>query len=153
MNNIESSKKQRCWRALEDFIGVNEDGHEYYFMYRKIMPCRVFVVRKPFIVPMTHHVAVVVHDGHRTRTFEHGIRGLPMPNFVYRSDVESDIVEVGETPMTISDIESYERTLPTHYVLGVRDCRHHAADILEFCGIRNAKVANRELTARTFGSG
>lgn len=106
-------------------------------------PCKVFVVRKPFIFPMTHHVAVLVHDGHRSRIFEHGIRGLRIPDCMYRKRSHDELVYVGETPMTILDIESFERTLPDHYMLGVRDCRHHALDILGFCGYSYTKVTTR----------
>jgi len=119
------------------------------------MSCRVYVIRKPFRVPRTHHVAVLVVDLHgaqRHRLFEHS-SGIAIPRYLYKTEADLIVEDLGDTAMTIEAIEAYEKTLPKHYLLGVRDCRHHASDILEFCGVfRNANVAYTALTARASGS-
>jgi len=104
--------------------------------------CRVFVVQKAFVVPRTHHVAVLVVDIHgqqRHRLFEHG-SGIAIPRSLYRKNADLEIEDLGDTIKTIEDIERYEKTLPKHYVLGARDCRHHARDILAFCGVDDDKI-------------
>lgn len=104
--------------------------------------CRVYVIRKAFVVPKTHHVAVLVIDVHgqqRHRLFEHG-SNITIPRYLFKNPEDLIIEDLGDTPKTIEDVERYEKTLPKHYVLGARDCRHHARDILTFCGVDDDKI-------------
>jgi hypothetical protein len=53
---------------------------------------------------------------------------------VWKTDWKDEIsIQLPNIPMDMDDIMSHEKTLPSMYMLGVRDCRHHVSDMLHFC--------------------
>lgn len=85
-------------------------------------------------VPL-YHVALLGED-RRTgakRLFEHGpIR----TNHCMLDQCELENAVLAPLPpvaYTIDDIRDFESTLPTRYILGVRDCRHHVRDLMAWC--------------------
>lgn len=42
-------------------------------------------------------------------------------------------IQLPNIPMDMETIIEHEESLPSMYVLGVRDCRHHVSDMLNFC--------------------
>lgn len=92
----------------------------------------VYILKKPCIIPGIHHVAVLVRDPKTDahRVFEH-TSNVRIVKYMFLKPQQLTLM--GRTPMTMEDIVAYEETLPKKYILGVRDCRHHASDILRFC--------------------
>jgi hypothetical protein len=67
-------------------------------------------------------------DTHR-RIFEHG----PVKYDVHRSMCDKTLlIELPYVHNSIEDIVAFESMLPTTYLLGYRDCRHHVLDLLEY---------------------
>jgi len=96
-------------------------------------------------VPGIHHVGLLAVSENETRVFEHGpVRSFtvdtPNPTAATLYDAGAPLYDAGAplyVPLpsvhnSIADIAAFERTLPRHYVLGVRDCRHHALDLLMY---------------------
>jgi hypothetical protein len=89
-------------------------------------------LRLPGPVPL-YHVGLLgedVHTGER-RLFEHG----PEDWVGNRFAIQDDVVCTPLPPVyrALDDISEYANTLPQAYILGIRDCRHHVADILKWC--------------------
>lgn len=42
-------------------------------------------------------------------------------------------IQLPNIPMDMETIIDHEQSLPNMYILGVRDCRHHVSDMLNFC--------------------
>jgi hypothetical protein len=42
-------------------------------------------------------------------------------------------IALPDIPVTIDDIEEYEKKLSKVYIFGCMDCRHHVADMLKLC--------------------
>jgi hypothetical protein len=100
-------------------------------------------------VPGIHHVGLLAVSEYETRIFEHGpVRSCTVdtnPTAATLYDAGASLYDAGASlydagayvPLpsvhnSIADIAAFERTLPRHYVLGVRDCRHHALDLLTY---------------------
>lgn len=75
------------------------------------------------------HVGLLVEERGFSKIFEHG----PIKYDRYRP-VEDDSILVPLPPIhqSIRHLEDFEATLPKTYVLGVRDCRHHTLDLLQY---------------------
>lgn len=77
------------------------------------------------------HVGLFVEERGFSKIFEHG----PIKYDRYRSvsdDIDSILVPLPPIHQSIRHLEDFEATLPTTYVLGVRDCRHHTLDLLQY---------------------
>lgn len=89
-----------------------------------------------------YHVALLGEDavtGSR-RVFEHGPLRVVDSNKdaclrdQRRCTIEDAIVSpLPAVEYTIDEIAEYEKTLPTQYIIGRRDCRHHVRDLLTWC--------------------
>ena len=42
-------------------------------------------------------------------------------------------IQLPNIPFELQEIVEFEDTLPSNYVFGMRDCRHHVSDVLRFC--------------------
>jgi hypothetical protein len=93
---------------------------------------RVYYIRQNLIVPFSiyrplYHVALLSIRDDIARS--HHLRSkLYMP----RTDGNIHIVALPMVSDTPDDIAAYEATLPNTYILGIRDCRHHALDVLNY---------------------
>lgn len=80
--------------------------------------------------PHIYHVGLVAESSGRKHIFEHGpieydpLRALEFEDTVY--------VQLPSVINTIDDILTFELTLPTKYIIGMRDCRHHVIDLLDY---------------------
>ena len=89
-------------------------------------------------VPGIHHVGLLAVSENETRVFEHGpVRSFTNPtaaSTLYDAPLYDAplYVPLPSVYNSLADIAAFERTLPRHYVLGVRDCRHHALDLLTY---------------------
>lgn len=110
--------------------------HVYGDIYHKInrATCTGYISKVTLLqqrIPGTplYHVGLAVEERGFSKIFEHGpIRYDPYRPF------EDDGINVLLPPIkhTIRALEEFESTLPTQYVLGLRDCRHHVLDFLEY---------------------
>ena len=49
-------------------------------------------------------------------------------------DWEQEVsIQLPNIPYGMTEIITYDKSLPDFYWVGVRDCRHHAVDMLRFC--------------------
>lgn len=78
--------------------------------------------------PPLYHVGLVVMERDDSYIFEHG----PVKYDPYREWSESIAIPLPSVHQTIRDIQHYESTLPEKYIVGIRDCRHHVIDLLDF---------------------
>lgn len=81
--------------------------------------------------PMIYHVGLLAEatDEDAKRLFEHG----PITYDPFRSLAEDTItVPLPPVKESIHDILAFEQTLSKTYVVGIRDCRHHVLDLLEY---------------------
>lgn len=46
---------------------------------------------------------------------------------------QEEIIQMPNISLEIQDILKLESELPSMYVLGIRDCRHHVVDMLQLC--------------------
>ena len=76
-----------------------------------------------------YHVGLLVHTGANRRIFEHG----PV-QYDHRRSLEDGTITVPLPTVwnSIDDIAEFESTLPKQYLIGVRDCRHHVLDLLDY---------------------
>ena len=75
-----------------------------------------------------YHVGLVVMERDDSYIFEHG----PVKYDPYREWSESIVIPLPSVRQSIRDIQHYESTLPQKYIVGIRDCRHHVIDLLDF---------------------
>lgn len=90
---------------------------------------RVCLLQQRVCPPLIYHVGVLVanEDGRR-HLLEHG----PVKYDPTRSLESCYAVALPSVHNTVDDIMEFERSLPTEYVIGIRDCRHHVLDVLEY---------------------
>lgn len=74
-----------------------------------------------------YHVGLYVEERGFAKIFEHG----PVHYDRFR-EVDGVIVPLPHIKHSIRALEEFEATLPTEYIPGIRDCRHHVLDILQF---------------------
>jgi hypothetical protein len=83
-----------------------------------------------------YHIALLGEDtvtGAR-RVFEHGpIRTAADSNKDAQTIQNAIVSPLPAVEYTIDDIAEFEKTLPTQYIIGRRDCRHHVRDLLTWC--------------------
>lgn len=80
------------------------------------------------VCPPIYHVGLLVDSGTGRHIFEHG----PIA-YDQRRDIDfSLVVPLPTVWNSIGDILDFEDTLPKHYIVGVRDCRHHVLDLLDY---------------------
>jgi hypothetical protein len=79
--------------------------------------------------PHTYHVGIVARSGEARRLFEHG-------PIMYDPDRpfgdETITIPMPSVRDSIEEIEAFEKTLQTSYVLGYYDCRHRVLDLLTY---------------------
>lgn len=80
--------------------------------------------------PLLYHVALHGESDDAYRIFEHG----PVRYDPYRTYDEFDTLVLDLPPVrnSLEDISAFEATLPSGYLIGVRDCRHHVLDLLDY---------------------
>jgi hypothetical protein len=91
---------------------------------------RVYYIRQKLIVPSpvpVYHVALLSARDDIVRAHQ-----LCSKLIVPESDGDMHIVALPMVSDTPDDIMAYEATLPNAYMLGIRDCRHHAMDVLNY---------------------
>ena len=86
---------------------------------------RIDVLRMP--APL-YHVGLVVAQKDEHYIFEHG----PIRYDPRREWEGSLVIPLPGVHNTIRDIQEFEHTLPDKYIVGLRDCRHHVLDLLEY---------------------
>ena len=80
--------------------------------------------------PMMYHVGILAVSEGGQRIFEHGpvafdsARDLVKENTIF--------IPLPSVANSLEDLEQFQATLPKKYVMGVRDCRHHVVDILDY---------------------
>lgn len=92
---------------------------------------RIALVRNTLYVPGVYHVALMANG---SDVFEHGPGG-PAGRFLetLATDADYDVVmDLPSVDQEVWELREFERTLPTRYRLGFRDCRHHVADLLDY---------------------
>lgn len=95
---------------------------------------RVTLLQQPVCLvkvcpPMVYHVGLIGIAGDDRRIFEHG------PIKYDQSRVMCDrtlLVPLPSVRNTLEDIIAFESTLSPQYMVGIRDCRHHVLDLLEY---------------------
>jgi len=81
------------------------------------------------IQPPLYHVGLVIMEKDLSYIAEHG----PIRYDPYRAwDHNSVTVTLPSVHNTIADVCAFETTLPKQYLVGVRDCRHHVLDLLDY---------------------
>ena len=91
---------------------------------------RVYFIRQRLIVPSPvplYHVALLSARDDIVRAHQ-----LCSKVITPRSDGRMHILALPMVSDTPDDIVAYESTLPNAYMLGIRDCRHHALDVLDY---------------------
>ena len=121
-------------------------GPLYSKIYRKVREARptgtktgvaLFQQRVCVVVcpPGIYHVGLIVRDERggvrHERILEHGPVVYDDATFSRRESA-SVFVPLPDVGDSIEDILEFERRLPKNYVIGVRDCRHHVLDLLEY---------------------
>jgi len=95
---------------------------------------RVTLLQQPVCLarvcpPMIYHVGILGFNGDERRIFEHG----PVKYDMHRPMCDNTVlIELPYVHNSLDDIAAFELTLPTTYVVGYRDCRHHVLDLLEY---------------------
>jgi len=88
---------------------------------------RVMLIQQRIQPTPVYHVGLLVEERGYSKIFEHG----PVQYDRFR-DVDGIIVPLPPIRQSIREIEDFESTLPTEYLLGIRDCRHHVLDLLHY---------------------
>lgn len=74
-----------------------------------------------------YHVGLLGESGNRRRIFEHGpVKYNPLREI----NGDTIIIDLPAVKQTLDELEAIERTLPSIYFVGIRDCRHHVLDLL-----------------------
>lgn len=82
------------------------------------------------VCPRVYHVGLVVCEADQCTIFEHGpIQSDPSRAIDLTTSI---IVPLPSVKNTLQDVRTFEKTLPTKYIVGIRDCRHHVLDLLEY---------------------
>jgi hypothetical protein len=95
---------------------------------------RVTLLQQPVCLarvcpPMVYHVGLIGDSGGTRRIFEHG----PVKYDASREMCDRTLViPLPSVNNTLEDIIEFEKTLPARYVIGIRDCRHHVLDLLDY---------------------
>jgi len=81
------------------------------------------------VQPPLYHVGLVIIEKDLSYISEHG----PIRYDPYRSwDHNSVTIELPGVHNTIRDVQEFEAGLPLNYIVGIRDCRHHVLDVLDY---------------------
>ena len=91
--------------------------------------CLAKVARVEVCPPRLYHVGLLAEDNEMRRIFEHGPVKYDHARDVFEDDI---IIPLPSVIQTVQDIEAFEKSLPSKYVIGIRDCRHHVLDLLHF---------------------
>ena len=80
--------------------------------------------------PGIYHVGLLGASLEQERIFEHGPVTLQArPHFVKNDTI---FVPLPSVDRSLDDILEFQESLPKKYVVGIRDCRHHVLDLLEY---------------------
>lgn len=90
---------------------------------------RVCVGPAKIVCPLMYHVGIVARSGETRHLFEHGPIAYD-PDRPFGD--ETIIIPMPSVRNSIEEIEAFETTLQTSYVLGYYDCRHRVLDLLSF---------------------
>lgn len=95
---------------------------------------RVTLLQQPVCVarvcpPMVYHVGLIGITGDDRRLFEHG----PVKYDASRTMCDRTLlIPLPSVWNTLDDISDFEASLSTQYIPGIRDCRHHVLDLLDY---------------------
>lgn len=79
--------------------------------------------------PLIYHVAIHAQEDIKHKIFEHG----PVEYDRFRGfDGDTFVVDLPSVHNSLDDISAFELTLADAYIVGVRDCRHHVLDLLDY---------------------
>lgn len=113
-------------KVLRQVQGAKQTGSATHVM---LVQQRVCLVRQRVCPPLIYHVGLVVADRNgRHHLLEHG----PVKYDPLRPLESCYAAALPSVRNSIDEIIEFERSLPTEYILGIRDCRHHVLDILEY---------------------
>ena len=79
--------------------------------------------------PLMYHVGIVARSGETRRLFEHGPIAYD-PDRPFGD--ETIIIPMPSVRNSIEEIEVFEKTLQSSYILGWYDCRHRVLDLLTY---------------------
>jgi hypothetical protein len=86
--------------------------------------------------PGVYHVALLARSdargATRTRVLEHGPVKYDASRFELELVDPAIFIPLPSVHNTIDDIIEFEASLPTKYIIGIRDCRHHVLDLLNY---------------------
>ena len=93
--------------------------------------------RGPVVCPPgMYHVGLLARSDQgatRTRVLEHGPVKYDASRFELDQITDPTIfVPLPSVHNTLDDIAAFEASLPTKYIIGIRDCRHHVLDLLNY---------------------
>jgi hypothetical protein len=90
------------------------------------------------VCPRVYHVGIRVHERDVHRIFEHGpIAYDPTREIDPATNI---IIPLPSVERSIEDIMSFESTLPSTYLVGIRDCRHHVLDLLDYLYVHGTET-------------
>jgi hypothetical protein len=79
--------------------------------------------------PMVYHVGLIGITGDDRRIFEHG----PIKYDQTRPMCDRTLlIPLPSVRNTLDDISAFEAMLSPQYIVGIRDCRHHVLDLLDY---------------------
>lgn len=80
------------------------------------------------VCPPIYHLGLIADNGSEWYIFEHG----PVQYDRLRTLESTTQIPLPTVWNSIDDIRAFETTLPRQYLVGIRDCRHHVLDLLDY---------------------
>jgi len=117
-------------KVLHKIQSARETGQTTRLTLIQQKVCLATVGRLQVCPPMLYHVGLLAETEDRQRIFEHG----PVQYDQTRGfdDEKTLRIPLPSVHNALEDILAFEETLPTKYLIGVRDCRHHVLDLLGY---------------------
>ena len=83
--------------------------------------------------PGAYHVGLLARSARGdTRVLEHGPVKYDAARFETHIIDPTIFVPLPSVRNTLDEIVEFEASLPTKYIIGIRDCRHHVLDLLNY---------------------
>lgn len=76
-----------------------------------------------------YHVGLLAENEGNVIVLEHGPINARLP----AAQPLERVMQLPGVELSLQELLDYQDTLPKHYLIGVRDCRHHVIDVLNFC--------------------
>ena len=83
--------------------------------------------------PGVYHVGILARSGDAKRVFEHGPVKYDASRFEQQAMEDPTLfIPLPSVENSLEDLAAFESSLPTKYIIGIRDCRHHVLDLLNY---------------------